>query len=148
MCRGAQPARSGEGGRRLASSSHGRATVVPLGAGRSLKTAAEALATLRLLGANPDGVTAEALGLALGKSASTARYLLNTLCQEGYAFKDGPAGVHRLVETPPWGEAWGRPQSDEIARAVAQVAAVATREWRAQVTRVPADPEEDIRPPP
>lgn len=94
----------------MAPSSHGRATVVPLRAGRSLKTAAEALTALRLLGANPDGVTAEALGLALGKSASTARYLLNTLCQEGYAIKDGPAGVHRLVETPPWGGAWGRPE--------------------------------------
>ena len=75
--------------------------------GRSLKTAAEALAALRLLGANPHGVTAERLATALGKSTSTARYLLNTMCQEGYAVKEGAAGVHRLVETPPWGGPWG-----------------------------------------
>lgn len=80
-----------------------------LGAGRSLKTAAEALAALRLLGANPDGVTSEQLATALGKSTSTARYLLNTLCQEGFATRSGAAGVHHLVETPPWGDAWGTP---------------------------------------
>jgi DNA-binding IclR family transcriptional regulator len=80
-----------------------------IGAGRSLKTAAEALAALRLLGANPDGVSAEQLATALGKSTSTARYLLNTLCQEGYATKSGAAGVHHLVATPPWGGAWGMP---------------------------------------
>lgn len=85
------------------------ATVVPLGSGRSLKTAAEALAALRLLGANPDGLTPERLGAAIGKSVSTARYLLNTLCQEGYATKDVAAGVHRLAERPPWGASWGRP---------------------------------------
>lgn len=97
--------------------------------GRSLKTAAEALAALRLLGANPEGVTADRLAAALGKSASTARYLLNTLCQEGYAIKEGPAGVHRLVDTPPWGGPWGHPE--ELARHErAEVASEATREWR------------------
>lgn len=78
-----------------------------LRAGRSLKTAAEALAALRILGASPDGLTAEALAGELGKSPATARYLLNTLCQEGYALKEGPVGVHRLRPLPPWGEAWG-----------------------------------------
>jgi DNA-binding IclR family transcriptional regulator len=82
-------------------------TVLPVG--RSLKTAAEALTALRLLGTNPDGVTAETLGAALGKSAATARYLLNTLCQEGFATKVGTTGVHRLAAGPPWGEAWGDP---------------------------------------
>lgn len=86
------------------------APVVPLSVGRSLKTAAEALAALRLLGAHPHGITAERLASALGKSTSTARYLLNTLCQEGYAIKESAAGVHRLVETPPWGGAWGVPE--------------------------------------
>lgn len=93
-----------------------RATVVSLrspdrGSGRSLKTAAEALAALRLLGAHPDGITAEVLATELGKSASTARYLLNTLCQEGYATKE--AGLHRLCDAPPWGGAWGSPARPE-----------------------------------
>lgn len=94
-------------------SSDRRAPVVSISAGRSLKTAAEALAALRLLGANPDGVTAEALAAELGKSPSTARYLLNTLCQEGYAYKEGTAGRHHLAEAPPWGGAWGSPEPPE-----------------------------------
>lgn len=77
------------------------------GAGRSLKTAAEALTALRFLGAAPRGVTAEALGVELGKSAATARYLLNTLCQEGYAHRGGHTGSYRLADAPPWGDAWG-----------------------------------------
>lgn len=83
------------------------ATVLPVG--RSLKTAAEALTALRLLGTHSEGVTAETLGAAIGKSAATARYLLNTLCQEGFAIKVGTGGVHRLAASPPWGEAWGDP---------------------------------------
>ncbi|NMO93952.1 IclR family transcriptional regulator [Actinomycetospora sp. TBRC 11914] len=77
------------------------------GSGRSLKTAAEALSALRYLGSAPGGVTAEELGVELGKSAATARYLLNTLCQEGYARREGPAGTYRLSDGPPWGDAWG-----------------------------------------
>ena len=84
-----------------------------LGPGRSLKTAAEALAALRILGGSPGGLTAEALARELGKSPATARYLLNTLCQEGYAVRDGAAGVHRLVPAPPWGEPWGAPSRPE-----------------------------------
>lgn len=87
---------------------HAPAAVLPVGTGRSLKTAAEALTALRLLGANPEGVSAEVLAAALGKSAATARYLLNTLCQEGFATK-GAGGVHRLAAGPPWGAAWGDP---------------------------------------
>jgi DNA-binding IclR family transcriptional regulator len=77
------------------------------GTGRSLKTAAEALAALRFLGAAAGGVTAESLGVELGKSAATARYLLNTLCQEGYAHREGHTGNYRLTDAPPWGDAWG-----------------------------------------
>ncbi|MDL5155190.1 IclR family transcriptional regulator [Actinomycetospora termitidis] len=75
--------------------------------GRSLKTAAEALAALRLLADAPDGLTADGLGTAIGKSSATARYLLNTLCQEGYARRDGRTGIYRLGDAPPWGSAWG-----------------------------------------
>jgi DNA-binding IclR family transcriptional regulator len=77
------------------------------GSGRSLKTAAEALAALRYLGAATGGVTAEQLGGELGKSAATARYLLNTHCQEGYALREGHAGTYRLCDAPPWGGSWG-----------------------------------------
>lgn len=75
--------------------------------GRSLKTAAEALTALRFLASAPDGITADSLGATIGKSAATARYLLNTLCQEGYARREGPAGTYRLSDAPPWGDAWG-----------------------------------------
>ncbi|MHC1562999.1 IclR family transcriptional regulator [Actinomycetospora sp. C-140] len=92
---------------------HGRG----VGGGRSLKTAAEALAALRFLGAADGGVTAEALAAELGKSTATARYLLNTLCQEGFAVRDRQAGTFRLQETPPWGESWGESEAhDEYSR--------------------------------
>ncbi|MEJ2869880.1 IclR family transcriptional regulator C-terminal domain-containing protein [Actinomycetospora sp. OC33-EN08] len=81
--------------------------------GRSLKTAAEALAALRLLADAPDGLTADGLGTAIGKSSATARYLLNTLCQEGYARRDGRTGVYRLGDAPPWGGAWGVAPDEE-----------------------------------
>lgn len=87
----------------MTDSRHGRG----VSGGRSLKTAAEALAALRFLGAAEAGATAEALAAELGKSTATARYLLNTLCQEGFAFRDGRTGTFRLTETPPWGDAWG-----------------------------------------
>lgn len=75
--------------------------------GRSLKTAAEALTALRFLASASAGITADSLGTEIGKSAATARYLLNTLCQEGYARREGPAGTYRLSDAPPWGDAWG-----------------------------------------
>jgi DNA-binding IclR family transcriptional regulator len=84
--------------------------------GRSLKTAAEALAALRILGAAPDGITPEVLAGQLGKSTATARYLLNTLCQEGYAVRDRQTGVVRLQDAPPWGEAWGETAPDDLRR--------------------------------
>lgn len=86
---------------------HGRG----VSGGRSLKTAAEALAALRFLGAAEEGTTAEALAAELGKSTATARYLLNTLCQEGFAVRDGRSGTFRLQDTPPWGDAWGDPEA-------------------------------------
>jgi DNA-binding IclR family transcriptional regulator len=95
-------------------------TRVP-GSGRSLKTAAEALAALRYLGSATGGVTAEELGVELGKSAATARYLLNTLCQEGYARREGPAGTYRLSDGPPWGDPWGGATDDAVAAAPAPV---------------------------
>jgi DNA-binding IclR family transcriptional regulator len=75
------------------------------GGSRSLKTAATVLRALRLLGDHPAGLCAAELAERLGKSASTARYMINTLCEAGYAERDRSGRV-RLTETPPWGR-WG-----------------------------------------
>ena len=72
---------------------------------RSLKTAATVLRALRLLGDHPSGLFASDLAARLGKSAATARYMINTLCDAGYAERDG-SGRCRLTQAPPWG-CWG-----------------------------------------
>ncbi|MDD7938000.1 IclR family transcriptional regulator C-terminal domain-containing protein [Actinomycetospora lutea] len=80
--------------------------VVPAGGGsRSLKTAATVLRALRLLGDHPDGLSATDLAEELGKSAATARYMINTLCEAGYAER-ASSGRCRLSDAPPWGQ-WG-----------------------------------------
>lgn len=55
--------------------------------GRTLSTAREVLRVLRFLQTHPDGVTPRKVAAYLGKSPHTAYYLLNTLCQEGFALK-------------------------------------------------------------
>jgi len=55
---------------------------------RGLSTARAVLRVLQLLGDCPQGVTLAEVGRFLGKSSHTAYYLLNTLCQEGFAQKD------------------------------------------------------------
>src|SRR4030081_2326277 len=85
---------------------------------RCLKTAAEVLQALCIVG-DTAGVTARELGERLGKSTVTARYLLNTLCQEGFVHR-GSRGVYRLRPTPPWDGFWGpvptsRPSADATA---------------------------------
>lgn len=96
--------------------------------GRCLKTATETLQALRLLGTAPGGMGADELALHLGKSKATARYLLNTLCQEGFAYRDGSSGTYQLSAAPPWGYAWGRTESaqnvplpDDLADAVTEL---------------------------
>lgn len=86
-------------------------------AGRSLKTGAETLRALQLLGASPVGLAPDELAAQLAKSKATARYLLNTLCQEGFAFRDGSSGVYRLADAPPWGCPWGQHgnEADDVA---------------------------------
>lgn len=80
--------------------------VVPGGGGsRSLKTAATVLRALRLLGDHPEGLCAADLAKELGKSAATARYMINTLCEAGYAERTA-SGRCRLSDAPPWGH-WG-----------------------------------------
>jgi IclR family acetate operon transcriptional repressor len=68
-----------------------------IGTGRSLKTARAVLRVLRLLTAERQGVRPEDVAELLDKSPATAHYLLNSLCQEGFAFRDARTGRYRLV---------------------------------------------------
>lgn len=69
---------------------------------RSLKTAASVLRALRLLGGHPEGLSCQDLGERLGKSSATARYMINTLREAGWAER-GTSGRWHLTQTPPWG---------------------------------------------
>ncbi|MCD2192788.1 helix-turn-helix domain-containing protein [Actinomycetospora endophytica] len=71
---------------------------------RSLKTAAMVLRALRLLGDHPEGLSPADIGAQLGKSSATARYMVNTLVEAGFARRD-TSGRCRLGAAPPWG-AW------------------------------------------
>ena len=72
---------------------------------RSLKTAASVLRALRLLGGHPQGLSCQDVGRLLGKSSATARYMINTLCEGGFAERRHD-GRWYLADTPPWGTAW------------------------------------------
>lgn len=61
---------------------------------RSLSTARSVLRVLSLLVERPSGVRADEVAQALGKSTSTAYYLLTSLCEEGFAVH-GSKGVYR-----------------------------------------------------
>ena len=61
---------------------------------RSLSTARSVLRVLSLLVERPSGVRADEVAAALGKSISTAYYLLTSLCEEGFAVHESQ-GVYR-----------------------------------------------------
>jgi DNA-binding IclR family transcriptional regulator len=61
---------------------------------RSLSTARSVLRVLSLLVERPSGVRADEVAEALGKSISTAYYLLTSLCDEGFAVHESQ-GVYR-----------------------------------------------------
>jgi len=61
---------------------------------RSLTTARSVLRVLSLLIERPDGVRANEVAQALGKSVSTAYYLLTSLCEEGFAVHESK-GMYR-----------------------------------------------------
>jgi DNA-binding IclR family transcriptional regulator len=61
---------------------------------RSLSTARSVLRVLSLLVERPSGVRADEVAEVLGKSISTAYYLLTSLCEEGFAVHESK-GVYR-----------------------------------------------------
>ena len=63
---------------------------------RSLSTARSVLKVLALLVERPTGVRAEEVATRLGKSTSTAYYLLSSLCEEGFAVHEAK-GVYRVA---------------------------------------------------
>jgi DNA-binding IclR family transcriptional regulator len=65
---------------------------------RSLSTARSVLRVLALLVEHPDGVRADEVAERLGKSISTAYYLLSSLCEEGFAVH-ASQGVYRPART-------------------------------------------------
>jgi len=73
--------------------------VVAEGRGRSLSTARAVLRVLSLLKERPEGVRADEVAEVLCKSPWTARYLLNSLCQEGFAWRDPTTGRYRHTDT-------------------------------------------------
>ena len=60
---------------------------------RGLSTARAVLQVLSLLEQHPDGVRADEVAQVVGKSVSTAYYLLASLVEEGFAVHEG--GVYR-----------------------------------------------------
>ena len=66
------------------------------GSTRSLSTARAVLRVFALLLEHPDGVRADAVAADLGKSVSTAYYLLTSLCEEGFAVHESQ-GVYRAA---------------------------------------------------
>lgn len=64
------------------------------GSSRSLSTARSVLRVFALLLERPAGVRADEVAAALGKSVSTAYYLLTSLCEEGFAVHESH-GVYR-----------------------------------------------------
>lgn len=67
--------------------------------GRTLSTAREVLRVLRFLQERPEGVSPKEVAFWIGKSLHTAYYLLNTLCQEGFALKQKD-GRYALFSQP------------------------------------------------
>ena len=66
---------------------------------RGLATARAALQVLAFLEDHPDGVRADDVAQVVGKSASTAYYLLASLVEEGFAVHDG--ALYRPHRRPP-----------------------------------------------
>jgi DNA-binding IclR family transcriptional regulator len=96
------------------------------GGTRSLSTAREVLRVLDSLLSHPEGLRADQVAQVVGKSVSTAYYLLTSLCDEGFAVHDSHAGLYIAareaerveVSAPPGGRGGGRfgPAVEELFR--------------------------------
>lgn len=69
----------------------------PSGSVRGLSTARAVLQVLAHLSEHPVGVRADEVAGVVGKSVSTAYYLLASLCEEGFAVHDPHGGLYRLA---------------------------------------------------
>lgn len=88
----------------------GALTHAPVSAStRSLSTARSVLRVLALLGEHPEGVRADEVAERLGKSTSTAYYLLSSLCEEGFAVH-ASQGVYQAARRGGHGESPSAPQ--------------------------------------
>ena len=102
------------------------------GSSRSLSTARAVLRVLALLAERPEGVRADEVAKTLGKSVSTAYYLLTSLCEEGFAVHESKG----LLPARPRARA-----ADRGSRA-GRVRAYGSRGTRGDRRRaVPADPQ-------
>lgn len=86
---------------------------------RASDVAQSVLKVLTLLAERPDGVRAGDVAERVGKSPSTAYYLLASLCDEGFALRDDVSGLYRLRRegVAPASPAGGR-RSDDLEPAV------------------------------
>jgi acetyl-CoA synthetase len=85
--------------------------------GRGLSTARAVLKVLAHLHEHPEGARAGDVALLLGKSVSTAYYLLTSLCEEGFAARDASGGRYRLRPVT----AAEPPRGDGLERAVEEL---------------------------
>lgn len=113
---------------------------------RTLKTATAVLQVMKFMAGSPRGVEPAEVARFLDKSESTAKYLLNSLCQEGYAVQAAGGQyhlrttTHELVLSPnvesanlpegPYAEAL-----DELYRLTGQRAYLVTVEGRSLVVQ-------------
>ena len=67
---------------------------------RGLSTARAVLQVLSFLEQHPDGVRADDVARVVGKSVSTAYYLLASLVEEGFAVHEGGALPRRSTRSP------------------------------------------------
>jgi DNA-binding IclR family transcriptional regulator len=90
----------------------------PSDEGRGLTTARAVLKVLAFLGRRPDGVRASEVAEEVGKSISTAYYLLASLCEEGFAIHDPHGGLYRWRDRDAQLEPDGVEATDDLAGVV------------------------------
>ena len=90
----------------------------PNGSVRGLSTARAVLQVLAYLSEHPAGVRADEVAGVVGKSVSTAYYLLASLCEEGFAHHEPHGGLYTLarpvVSAPVEAEEEGHELADSV----------------------------------